>query len=100
MKNVWFGRRAALGLEVLRSMRRSCFDSVVRVNGLTVTVGNEALVMPSITVEPFTARVLVTNVDHVSSVGGIHEQPILLAPGRATVSALSGRRNLHARAKS
>jgi hypothetical protein len=52
------------------------------------------------TVEPFTARVLVTNVDHVSSVGGIHEQPILLAPGRATVSALTGRRNLHARAKS
>jgi hypothetical protein len=51
--------------------------------------------MQCMTVEPFTARVLVTNVDHVSSVGGIHEQPILLAPGRATVSALSGRRNLH-----
>jgi hypothetical protein len=30
--------RAALCLEVLRSMRRGYFDSVVRVNGLTVTV--------------------------------------------------------------
>jgi hypothetical protein len=37
-KGAWFGRRAALGLEVLRSMRRGYFHSVVRVNGLTVTV--------------------------------------------------------------
>jgi hypothetical protein len=54
--------RAALCLEVLRSMRRGYFDSVVRVNGLTVTVRYEPLVMPSITVEPFTSAVLVANV--------------------------------------
>jgi hypothetical protein len=45
--------------------------------------------MPSITVEPFTARVLVTTVGHVSSVGGIHEEPILLARGEGDRCRLS-----------
>jgi hypothetical protein len=44
--------------------------------------------MPSMTVEPFTSAVLVANVDRVSSLGVIHEEPTLLARGRATVSAL------------
>jgi hypothetical protein len=33
-----FGGRAALGLEVLRSVRRDYLDSVVRVNGPSVTL--------------------------------------------------------------
>ena len=45
--------------------------------------------MPCMTLEPFTARVLLANVDHVSSLLGIHEELMLLARGRATVSALS-----------
>jgi len=45
--------------------------------------------MLCMTVEPFTAGVLLANVDRVSSLGVIHEEPILLARGRATVSALS-----------
>jgi hypothetical protein len=48
--------------------------------------------MPSITVEPFTSAVLVSNVDRVSSLGVIHEGPTLLARGRATVSALQSRK--------
>jgi len=35
--------------------------------------------MQGMTVEPFTACVLVANVDHVSSLRGIHEEPMLLA---------------------
>lgn len=46
--------------------------------------------MHHITVEPFTSAVLVANVDDVSSLCGIHEEPTLLARGRATVSAVSG----------
>jgi hypothetical protein len=37
-KGAWFARQAALGLEVLRSVRTIYFDSVARVNGPTVTV--------------------------------------------------------------
>ena len=55
--------------------------------------------MQCMTVEPFTASVLLANVDHVSSLRGIHGELMLLARGRATASALSGRRNLHARAE-
>jgi len=47
--------------------------------------------MPCMTVEPFTAGVLLANVDHVSSLLGIHGELMLLAQGRATASALSGR---------
>jgi hypothetical protein len=50
--------------------------------------------MPHMTLEPFTSAQPIANVDHVSSLLGIHEELMLLARGRATASALSGRRNL------
>jgi hypothetical protein len=38
MKNRFVGRRAALGLEVLRSVRRGYLESVAGVNGSVVIV--------------------------------------------------------------
>jgi len=40
------------------------------------------------TVEPFTSPVLAANVNRVSPLCGIHQEPTLLARGRDTVSAL------------
>ena len=51
------------------------------------------------TVEPFTFAMVVANVANVSSRPETPQEPMLLARGRATASALSGRRNLDARAK-
>jgi hypothetical protein len=42
MKNRFVGGRAALRLEVLKSVRRIYLDSVARVNGLNVIISNEA----------------------------------------------------------
>jgi hypothetical protein len=78
-------------------MREGYLDSVACVNGHNVTLGNKPPVMPCVTVELFTSAVLVLLSLYLLASRDAAKEPMLLARGRATVSALSGRRNLHAR---